>query len=544
MNPTIQQVRHGNKAAGDDAAKQAADKKVADAAAKAKVDAEAKALADAAAGDTAMSLEQVQDLIGKSIADGFAKHTPKDQPITLDAVKGLIESEFKKFAEDSKAISKENLKDFANGIIEKGFDNIRREKKNVIQGEDAKGSRGTNDAGDQDESALRGVPGTKTALGIEIPYALCKGNLPLHMEQLKNILMHRDQNHGIKESALSIGRQYDDHFWNGIKQFGAKSLTAAGTGTGAEFIPRMLSSELYRRLYLESQLSQGFLDSEIQMPTDPYDFPLQTTDPTFYLNTTENVEGDASDVGTANFTLTCKTMMALVQYSYKVDEDSIIPVLPILQERLARAAARALENALINGDTTGTHQDSDITNSKDVAKAWKGFRKLSLAVTALKSDLSTGGISRANLLSVLKLLGKWGVRTQDILWVFGPKGWNSILGLDEVVNFYQRGAVGSFINGGPSPAPWGGKIVVSDQCRENLNASGVFDNTTTTKGSLLAINKSGFVFGSRREFMVEAFRNIRSQTHDIVASFRKAFSPVEVPSATITTCAAGYNYTA
>ena len=528
-------VRLGTKS-GKTAEELAAEKKAADEKAAAdKKAAEEKAKAEKEKSEKDKSnevgLKELQELIGESVRTAIKEVTPEAQhdQITLEGVKTIIAEEFKKLRGDGdKAITKDDVKALVENTIKAQRENLRSEPVDPRDPSDA-------------------TPGTKARgerMLIEMPYALCKGNLPLHMEQLKNILLHRDLNHGIKESAITTGRRYEDAMWLGIKQFGAKALTTAGDGTGAEFIPRTLSSELYRRMYLESQLAQAFMATEVQMPTDPYDFPLQTTDPTFYINSVENTEADPSDMGTSEFTLTTKTLMALVQYSYKVDEDSIIPILPLLQERLAAAAARALEQAIINGDTTATHQDSDITNAKDVAKSWKGFRKLALVVTALKSDLSTGGLSRANLLALVKLMGKYGVRTKDLLWIVGPKGWNTLQGLDEVVNFYQRGSVGNYVAGGPPPAPWGGSIIVSEQARENLNASGVYDGSTTTKGSILVVNRAGFVLGSRRDFMVEVDRNIRSQTHDIVASFRKAFSPVETPSATIATVAAGYNYNA
>lgn len=479
-----------------------------------------------------LTLEEIQGAIGEAVTKALkAEHPEQKDQITLKGVQEIIALELEKFKADSKAVTKDNIGELVDLTIKSTVATIRKAPARVSDPADA--------------ASAKHVGGDRvTALGVEMPYALCKGSLPLHYKQLLNILLKKDKNDGLNEGVIATGKQYDDHLWNGIRQFGAKALTAGGTGTGAEFIPRSLDSELHRRLYLESQLAQSFLAQEVQMPTDPYDFPLQTTDPTFKANNVENRDAAATDIGTSSFTLTSKTFMALVQYSYKVDEDSIIPILPLLLERLGKAAARALENALINGDTTSTHQDSDITDADDVAKQWKGFRKLALAVAGLKTDITSGGFSRANLLAVLKLLGKYGVRTQDILWIVGPKAWNALLGLDEFVNFYQRGGVGSFVAGGPPPAPWGGSIIVSDQMRENLNASGVYDGSTTTKNGVIALNRSGFVFGSRREFMVEVERNIRSQTHDIVASFRKAFSPVETPSASISTVAMGYNATA
>lgn len=480
-----------------------------------------------------LTMEEVQASIVASVKTALADILPKNQVATLteEGVKAIVEAALaKQFPKDDKGmapkITEEGIKSVVTTVLEEQVKKSVRESKMLFGG-------GNDSVGDQNNS------------NIEVPYGLTKGNLPLHMKQLLNILLQKPQNEGIDAKIVTKGIALGDQMFLGMKVQGAKALTTGGTNTGAEWIPRDLSSELNRRLYLDSQVAQAFMGMEVAMPTDPFDYPLHTTDPVFYLNTTQNTDATASDPGTAKFTLTTKRLMALVQYSYEADEDSIIPLLPTIQFALGRAAARALENAIINGDTTSTHQDSDVTDPKAQEKAWMGFRKLALAVATLKSDISSGGLSRANLTAILKLLGKWGSRTGDLLWIVGPKGWSTLLGLDEFALAYARGGASTFSSGAPLSSPYGGQIVISEQCRENLNASGVYDGSTTTKGSILLVYKPGFVLGSRREFTIETARNIRSQTNDIVASFRKAFQPVETPAATTAqTVAVGFNYAA
>jgi HK97 family phage major capsid protein len=397
-------------------------------------------------------------------------------------------------------------------------------------------------AGQSDD--LGGKDG-RDASRIELgDYSLRKGNLPLHMKQLCNVLMKKNINEGIDQSDIDRGSAMGEKmFLDYHTSVGAKALTTAGTGTGAEWLPRDLSSELYRRLYLASVLAQLMAAREIQMPTNPYDLPLALTRPKFWQNRVENTDPKASDIGTGLFTLTAKKLMALVQYSYESNEDSIIPVLPIVQTLLGEAAAASLEDAIINGDTATTHQDSDVTDANDWRKTWNGFRKLALAVASLKSDFSTGGIVRGNLIALKKALGKWSRKPNDLAWIVGTQAENDFLNLDDVAEYRMSGTTPTTLTGTINQF-LGIPIVVSEWNREDLNASGVYDGATTTKGSVLLVNLSQFLMGSRREFMVEVERNIKSQTNDIVASFRKAFIPQEAPSATIKTCAIAYNYTA
>jgi hypothetical protein len=87
-------------------------------------------------------------------------------------------------------------------------------------------------------------------------------------------------------------------------------------------------------------------------------------------------------------------------------------------------------------------------------------------------------------------------------------------------------------------------IIPSAQCREDVNASGVYDATTTTKGTILLVHKPSWAMGVRRGFMVESFRDVIKQQNTVVASFRRAMTPYETPGATCPILAIGYNYTA
>ena len=76
----------------------------------------------------------------------------------------------------------------------------------------------------------------------------------------------------------------------------------------------------------------------------------------------------------------------------------------------------------------------------------------------------------------------------------------------------------------------------------NGNTAGIYDNSTTTKACITVVNRSGFRMGSRRDIMVEVEKKITSQHYNVVASVRKAFAPIETPSATISTVVSGYNF--
>lgn len=462
------------------------------------------------------------------------------QPVDADTMATIVDAALKKHAKDSTAPDKATLTSIITEVTDAAIERAKKPSKMQHGQRDAR-RKGQDNGGASYEHS------------IEIPFSLTKNNMPLHMKELFNIVAdglntHIKGNRKIKlieisEEEQEEGQKLAENFWIGLRTAGIKALTTTGTGTGAEWVPRDLSSEIFRRLYLESQIAQMMLAREIEMPTDPFDIPILTSRPKFYRNNVQNREARASTPGSGKNTLTTQKCMALVQYSYEVSEDAIIAVLPLLQRLLGEAAAESLESMIINGDSASTHMDADITDPDDVNKAWDGWRKLALASAALKIDMSTGGIARANLLSMKRALGKWGRRPGDLIWVAGGLGENSFLGLDEVITADKRGSAGTTTTGVIN-SYLGIPIVVSEVMREDLNAAGVYDGVTTTKGSLLLVRLSDFILGNRRDFMIETDKNIKSQTIDVVASFRKAFKPAETPSATSRTLAIGYNFNA
>ena len=497
---------------------------------------------DVKALDNVIELGELGTMIGAQVKAALEAHPSigalaKNQ-ITEDAVKNIVAEAIKASKKSELELTDAEVKTIAEQAMTKAIKSIKMPSRFRNNADDARrGGAGTTA---EDGDATFTEEERKSYGLIEIPNALTKGNLPLHMKQLMNCLMKRGQDEGIPESMIAKGKALDDLMFTSMQIKGVKALTSTGSGTGAEWVPRNLSAELYRRLYLESQVAQVMMAREIQMPTQPHDLPFSTTRPTFYLNSTQNREPKASTPGSTKPSLNAQKLIALVQYSYEANEDSIIPILPLIETLSGEAAAAAYESALINGDDSTTHQDSDVTDVEDARKSWKGFRKLALAA-GLKLDLSTGGIIRSNILALKKVLGKWGVSYKDLMFICPPRTHADFLGLDDVVTVYAHGADATHLSG-DLPSYYNIPITVSEQAREDLNATGVYDGITTTKGGLLLVNHANFVTGVRREFTIEVDRNIRSQTNDIVASFRKAFVPTDSPSSTVKTLAMGYNY--
>jgi hypothetical protein len=234
----------------------------------------------------------------------------------------------------------------------------------------------------------------------------------------------------------------------------------------------------------------------------------------------------------------------MVPYSDEADEDSIIAILPLLMKQLGDAAAEAYETAVINGDTlNGASGAMDVSGAAgDPVNMWDGIRKLALAQAALKVSLATGGISAANIGAMRKALGKWGVVPSALLIVAGTNGYNDLVLLPETLTAEKAGGRDAArIFTGRAPSLFGIDIVPSAHNREDLNASGVYDNSTTTKGSILMLHLPSWIPGVRRGFVAETWRDPRAGANYVVAAFRRAFIPME-SLANTKAAVVGYNY--
>ena len=365
-------------------------------------------------------------------------------------------------------------------------------------------------------------------------------------------------NDGISEEQLSVARSNGENqiksLRNGLS--GGKAIGSSATNfadpNGHGLMPMELSSDLQMRMYLESTLAAEMLAMEIEMPTQPFEFPLVTTRPSFFLGTELMSFSDQSSAptesspGTSRIQLDAKKLIGMSEYSYEADEDAIIAILPMIQQQLASAAANAYEGALINGDTSATHMDNDIhAVSGHHAKLFKGFRKYALAgSTTVDFSTSPTGITAKHIIQLRKKMLRWGLRPAELLIVVGPQGYNDLVGLDETLSFYKVGSQNQTrILTGEAPSIFGIRIVVSSEVREDLSATGVHTSGgPNTYGSILMIHKPSWLVGSRRGFTVEIDQSKRRQTNSIIASFRRAFTPKETPSASMPLCVMGYNY--
>ena len=316
----------------------------------------------------------------------------------------------------------------------------------------------------------------------------------------------------------------------------------------AFIVPTAMSAQIIDLPVLYGEVENLF--EHLPCPTKSYQVPIDVSgsmiaDLISEATTNTNNPGDTlgHQIVDGQLTFTAKKLRGRLITSAELDEDSIIAWIPYIRNKLAFILGNTVEAAILNGDTTGTHMDTDINalGATDGRKAWKGLRRLTLGVAGLDKDCTSGDINEANMLAVKALCGKYGVKPKDGAWIVGPGGLLTyMLKLDGVVKLYEYGPQAT-VKTGELVQYMGSPVIVSEHCREDTTTAGINGVSGNTKKTFLYVNHRYWYVGDRRMVTLAAEPWITTDQINLVAFRRLDFQPVATPSATISIAALGYN---
>jgi HK97 family phage major capsid protein len=371
-----------------------------------------------------------------------------------------------------------------------------------------------------------------------------------HLSPRAQEVMVKSAEGGLRTQAPQVrGDLFVKSSYAALRADAFKAMTSTGT-YGDEWVPTFASSELWRDVHLATEVAAQV--RRVEMPTNPYDLPSATADPTFYYASTENTAVTGGVVTTGKATLTAKKIQADVTFSGELDEDSIIPVAPAIREALVRRAAQCIDDLIIHGDTeTG---GTGNVNSHDGAPAagsfylaLDGMRKFCGITNTGQVQSFAAAFTTANFVATRALLGKYGARSSDLLLVMGQSLQNSIGGVAEYVTMDKYGPNAAIVAGEVGRL-FNIPILLSEAIpgasTDRVDDDGFYTmasvSTNDTDGWFVLANKSQWVTGFRRGVQIESFRDVQKDSNILVCSFRMAL----IPSGIATTHTAyGYNIT-
>ena len=334
-----------------------------------------------------------------------------------------------------------------------------------------------------------------------------------------------------------------------------KAMDSATADEGGDWVPTNLSPDLVAEVTQSGMIEN--MHPHITMPTQPYEIPLQIGRLTAYLATQQTastgqtgVTKSATSGITDKLTLTAVDLAVEVLTSKHLEEDSIVAILPFLRSEVVMSLMRGVEEACINGDTTGTHMDTDIeaAGATDRRTAWKGYRKLALENSYTVDFQGSGnGFDFDTFMKVRAKHGKYGINPADLFWVLSLQTFFKALTLKDtagnaIVTTVDKFGTRATALTGVLGVLGGQEIAVSEFARDDLNSSGVNGASGNTLSAILSVQKSGFVFGDRRDARIQLLDQLYAeyQQDALLSVIRKAFAPLR-PIATNASVALGYN---
>ena len=176
-----------------------------------------------------------------------------------------------------------------------------------------------------------------------------------------------------------------------------------------------------------------------------------------------------------------------------------------IRKEVGLGLRRAKEDAIVNGDSTGSpqgasHMDSDVASGAATLfnKAFKGLRKIALAAGANWTVDNAGGpVDRDTFANMIVKMGKMAKEKGDLLWILGPSLCNRIVtgAVPELLTLDTFGPSATLLTGN-IPRIFGVEPFESEWVREDVNSSGVYAAVQVLTTALL-VKKSRFLVGQR-----------------------------------------------
>jgi phage head maturation protease len=374
----------------------------------------------------------------------------------------------------------------------------------------------------------------------------------------KALGMRLESEESRKSEPLTVAR-------NAMKMAGIKANEinqSTLASYGDEWVGVAYSGELWRSIRHATFVLQN-LPNQMEVPqgAESVVIPLESTDPVWYkvaqsASLSANPGGiptntvTASNLGTANNTLTLAKMGARVLWTGELEEDAVLPYVAQLRSQLTTSGAEYLEHVLIDGDTaTGaTTNINDIGGTPGGDEAFlllNGFRKSPLVTTTANSR-DGGALAVEDYLETVKLMGLAGKNAIDkssVSFIIDPwTHWKS-LELTEVKT--QDVFSAPTIENGTLMNIWGYDVNTSIHMHKanqdatyglKANSAGKLDLDTAsnnTTGVILAVRWDQWQFGWRRRMTLETTRIPAADATEIVSLMRFGMVQRDTEASTI-----------
>ncbi len=305
------------------------------------------------------------------------------------------------------------------------------------------------------------------------------------------------------------------------------AMDSTTAGAGDELVATGEAAALWADINVDTLVAGLF--TRVDMPTNPFEIPLQLGDVSWYPGT-ENTATTETALATGRQTLTAYELVAEVPWSLTLEEDAVIAMAAEVRSTLVRNAVEVIDDVLLNADTTlqnNINADEATIAASTAGKAhwlvgFDGLLHLPLVDNAAQGN-NHGAAPSADMFNEARgLLGKYGVRPSELAYIADVGTYIKSLGVGEFRTLDKLGPQATLLNGQLAQVD-GIPVIVSEQLAPSDADGKVTDGASNAKGRLLAVNRTQWRLGFRRELMIETTRDIQKRQNIMVVSMRLAF---------------------
>lgn len=290
------------------------------------------------------------------------------------------------------------------------------------------------------------------------------------------------------------------------KQVMNKVNTSSSVQVSSADFEQIVSTNLLRDVELELVIKPLF--NTVQLQSANQIVPI-VPDPGYGTWVTSTDFGtDASSGNEETTTLTEKTLttykVASKSYlSVETEEDSIIPMLPILRAQLVRSLAKTIDKAILRGAGSGSDPVTGL-----FSLATTDSNAITSGTTAI--DISDGAKNIDLEYTRRQLTAKYAINPKDVVYIVAPEVYFDLIEDSAWADANLVTAQEATKLNGEVGMAYGSKILVSDQ----------FEAQAATKEGVVAINTSTILIPELRGLRLETEYSAEKQRTVVVASQR------------------------
>ncbi|MGD8785892.1 MAG: HK97 family phage prohead protease [Phycisphaerales bacterium] len=327
--------------------------------------------------------------------------------------------------------------------------------------------------------------------------------------------------------------------WEEFNEF-AKAMYSTYSGYGDEFVPTVLSSELFEHTKLAYRAAQVFTDFD--MWSNPCTIPADGSDTIAVIASEQTsvitalADSTEQTPPTAKYTFTAEKLRARYQVATELVEDSAIAIIPFARNKIVRSMSRAVDQAILNGQETADIDTGASIGSTDARKLVDGLRYAAEQhTTSARIDMSTFSEDTLRDVRAGMVAGTagdpYGVYPEELVIFCSAKCYlkHFLKDLDSVLTLDKYG---------PNAVVLTGELMRFDNIpiiphplvADNLDANGVQSGSSDIRTVLIMVHTPSFRIGYRRRIEVLTHFNPFYDVTSLIAFLRMDFQPMATTS--------------